>query len=242
MSDPGRFRTTHWSVVLTAGGDDPDARTALATLCTTYWYPLYAFARRRGQGPDDASDLVQGFLCDLLEKGWVKHADEQRGRFRGFLSTAFRRYAGRVHEKAHTQRRGGGITVLTFDAEEGESRYAREPQDDRTPEQVFDRRWALTIIDRALSKVRAQYVRRARGSDFEALAPHLDGTSPAPPYSETARQMQSTEGAVKVAVHRLRKRFGETLREEVGATVDTDQDVDAEIQELLTALARGKGS
>jgi RNA polymerase sigma-70 factor (ECF subfamily) len=232
----GRFRTTHWSVVLRAGGDGADARTALATLCTTYWLPLYAYARRRGHEPADARDLVQGFLCELLEKGWVKDADEDRGRFRGFLATAFRRYAGREHAKETAQKRGGGRTLLTFDAAEGEERYAREPVDDRTPEQVFDRRWALTVIDRALSHARDDYARRGRADDFAALESHLDGTSPAPPYAETAAKLGTSEGAVKVAVHRLRKRFSQHLRAEVGATLDDGADVDAEIRELLAAL------
>lgn len=237
MTDPARFRTTHWSVVLAAGGDDVQARTALATLCSTYWYPLYAFARRRGQDPDDAADLVQGFLCELLEKGWVKRADAARGRFRGFLATAFRRFMARRHEEARAQKRGGGRTLLSIDAREGEERFAREPADDRTPEQAFDRQWALTVIDRALERVRSDYVRRDRAADFDALAPFLDGSSPPPSQAAIAERLGTTPGAIKVAVHRLRKRFRDVLRAEVRETVDLDADVDAELSELLAALA-----
>ena len=223
--------------MLRAGGDGADARTALATLCSTYWIPLYAYARRRGHEPADARDLVQGFLCELLEQGWVKNADENRGRFRGFLAIAFRRYAGRERAKASTQKRGGGRALLRFDAAEGEAHYAAEPTNDRTPEQVFDRRWALTVIDRAMALARADYTRRDRAADFDVLACHLDGTSPAPPYAESANALGMSVGAVKVAVHRLRKRFSDHLRREVGATVDESADIDPEIRDLLAALA-----
>ncbi len=231
-----RFRTTHWSVVLAAGGEGADARTALATLCTTYWYALYAYARRRGHDADAAHDLVQGFLGDVIEKRTLRAADAARGRFRGFLATSFRRYCGHEHAKAVAAKRGGGHTIVSIDPAEGEARYAREPVDDRTPDQLFDRRWALLVIERALAHLREEYARRGRSADFAALEPHLDGSSPAPSYATTAAALGSTEGAVKVAVHRLRHRFREHLRAEVGSTVDDAGDVDAELRELLAAV------
>ena len=233
-----RFRTTRWSVVRDAAEDDPEAsRAALATLCEAYWQPLYAYARRRGSSPDDAADLVQGFLAALLEKGWLRDVDEARGRFRGFLATAFRRYATKEREKGRARKRGGGVAHVSLDLEHGESQYRLEPADERwTPERIFARRWALTVLQQVFDDLREEWSSASKAAVFDELAVFLGGHSPTPTHAEVAERVGMTTGAVKVAVHRLRKRYRALLREHVAATVSNDADVDDEIRSLIAAL------
>lgn len=233
----GEFAPTRWSVVVAAGGrDTAGTRAALQTLCEAYWYPLYAWARRRGNTASDAEDLTQGFFAEFLEKRWVEAADPARGRFRSFLLTAFKRHVGRVHERDAAQKRGGDRTQLSIDFADGERRYALEPSHESTPERVFERRWALTLLERVLDGLRAEAENAGKGVQFLALRGFLPGGTDARPYGEVAETLGLTEGAVKVAVHRLRGRYRERLRAEVAETVADAQEVDAELQALLAAL------
>ncbi|MCE9635654.1 MAG: sigma-70 family RNA polymerase sigma factor [Planctomycetes bacterium] len=226
-----RFATTRWSIVVAAGGSaGADAREALETLCRTYWYPLYAYARRRGANRESAEDLVQGFFAMLLERGSVAAADPQRGRFRAFLLTAFQRFNADEHDRAIALKRGGGVRVLAFDFDEGESRYCGEPSHDLTPERWFERRFALALLARTLARLEAD-----RPGDADLL-PFVGGKGDAPPYAEIAKARGTSEGAVKVSVHRLRARYRECLRAEIRETVADDADVDDEIRHLLAVL------
>jgi RNA polymerase sigma factor (sigma-70 family) len=236
-ADP-TFRTTRWSVVVAAGGAEAvAAREALATLCSTYWYPLYAFARRRGADREKAADLVQGFFAALIEKDWAGDADPERGLFRAFLLTAFKRFCAKERRRDAAERRGGGRVLLSLDFDDGESRFAAEPASDADPERAFERRWALTLLARAFERTRAEFDGAARADLFAALVPHLGGAGAARPYAEIAASLGMTEGAVKVAVHRLRARHREHVRAEIRDTVADDAAVDDEIRHLMQAVA-----
>ena len=231
------FATTHWSVVLTAGQDEsPEAAQALAALCETYWYPLYAYVRRRGYGAEDARDLTQGFFAALLEKDYVRDADRERGRFRSFLLVALKRFLSKEWAKEHAQKRGGSRKTLSLDVSDGESRYAHEPSHDWTPERVYERRWALTLLDQVMARLRQRYADDGKGELFDRLKVFLTGGSGAPSHRELAAELGMTPGAVKVAVHRLRRRYRELLRAEVAETVADPKDVRDELQLLLAAL------
>ena len=233
----GSFAPTRWSVVAAARGrDTAGTREALETLCTAYWYPLYAWARRRGHTAADAEDLAQGFFTELLEKRWVEAADPERGRFRAFLLTAFKRHVGRVRAHDAAQKRGGDRTKLSIDFGEGERRYACEPFHDLTAERVFERRWALTVLERVLEGLRREAEEAGKGVSFQVLRGFLPGGTDPSPYAEVAEALDMTEGAVKVAIHRLRTRYRDRLRAEVAETVACPDDVDVELQALLEAL------
>ena len=228
---PSSFATTRWSVVVAAGGPTgPDARAALETLCATYWYPLYAYARRRGQDRHAAEDLTQGFFARLLQRGSVAAADPQRGRFRAFLLTAFQRFAANEWERERAQKRGGDVAMLSLDFDDGESRFASEPAHDLTPEREYERRFALALLARVLARVRDE-----RPDDADLL-PYVGGTGDARPYAEIAAARGTSEGAVKVAVHRLRARYREHLRAEIRETVADDAEVDEELRHLLDVV------
>ncbi len=235
-----RFATTRWSVVLAAGSaghaqNEAESRAALESLCRAYWYPLYAYARRRGASAADAADLVQGFFAMFLERGALAAADPERGRFRGFLLTAFRRHTSTVRERAAAQKRGGGRAPLPFDMGDGESRYSLEPSDDRTPEALFERRWALVLLGRTVERLRAEGSDDAARTDL--LLPLVGGPGEARPYAEIAAATGTTEDGVKSAVRRLRERFRRILREEIAATVDSAAEVDDEIRRMIAALS-----
>ena len=242
MSDPApagnaRFATTHWSLVVSAGSDStPEGRAALESLCASYWYPLYAFARRGGSEAHAAQDLVQGFFAELLEKDWIRQADRSRGRFRTFLLAAFRHHASHEREKARALKRGGGRPVLPLDFEAGEGRYLLEPADERTPERLFERRWALTLLDEALTRLREEHERAARLDLFEALRGTLVAGGAPSSWAEVGERLGMTEGAVKVAAHRLRRRYREVLRRAIGETVADPSEVDDEIRHLMESL------
>jgi RNA polymerase sigma factor (sigma-70 family) len=218
-------------------GDGEPARAALEDLCAAYWYPLYAYLRRRGSNADEAADLVQGFFTTLIEKGYVGQADPERGRFRGFLSVALRNYVSKERAKQRTQKRGGGRIHLPLDFEDGERRYSLEPVDALTPEALYERQWALTLLDRALERL-AEGQRGstpAKAERFDALRPYLTGAGGVP-YVEVGASLGISETAVKVAVFRLRACYRDILRDEIAQTVETAAEIDDEIRRLMEAV------
>ena len=237
MSAAGGFTTTRWTMVSAAGGaSDAHSRSALTELCQIYWPPLYSYLRRRGHAREEAEDLTQGFFARLLERNDVRGADPLRGRFRGFLLTALKRYVINEHERATTVRRGGRLPMaLDFDA--AEWTYAHSLTSDDTPDRVFDRNWAALCLDRALASLRAEYHSAGKDAVADALLPFLTDSGELPSYRDVAAQLELTEGAVKVAVHRLRQRFGAILRLQITDTVLSPEDADAEMRELIRVVA-----
>lgn len=234
----GRFRTTRWSLVASASeGTSEAGRAALGELCAAYWYPLYAFQRRRGSDPHEAADMVQGFFAALLEKGYVAQADRDRGRFRSFLMTALSHFASKEWAKAKALKRGGGSVHLSLDFDDGERRYQLEPAGGVSAERLFERRWALTLIDRALERLATEHRRASpeKAERFEALRPFLGGPG-AEPYRDVGLRLGMSETAVKVAVHRLKARYRDLLREEIAQTVSSEAEIDEEIRRLMEAL------
>jgi len=232
-----QFATTQWSLVAAAGSrESGEARAALEDLCRAYWYPVYAFIRRRGHQPADATDLTQEFFARLIEKDYLDSADQQRGRFRTFLLTAVTRFLANERERAAAQKRGGGTRPLSLSVEDGETRYQLEPTDRWSPERLFDRRWALTILDQTLTKLRAEQEGAGKGSLFDVLKVYLTGETGVPTLRQSADRLDMTEGSVKVAVHRLRQKYRELLRHEIGQTVAEDGQVEDELRLLLSAL------
>ena len=236
-SAPNRFATTRWTLVLTASRDStPGSHEALSQLCELYWPPLYGYARRHGYSVEQAQDLTQGFFARFLEKRDVQAADPQRGRFRSFLLTSFKHFLANEYDREHAQKRGGAQLPITLEVETAEARYAAEPPDMLTPEALFERQWALGVIDRVLAKVRADYVKGGKEATFEALKGFLIGEKEQGGYADIARALGTTEGAIKVTVHRLRRRFRDVLRTEIAATVSDDSEIDDEIRYLIAVL------
>ena len=233
------FVTTQWSVVLTAAQPEAaQAGAALEKLCRTYWYPLYAYVRRRGHAPADAQDLTQAFFARLLERNWVGAADRERGRFRTFLLTAMNRFLADEWDRGRAQKRGGDRVHVPLQLDTAETRYGVEPADAAaTPEQSYERRWALTLLDTVLQRLRGEYERAGRGALFAGLNGSLIGGRESQPYAELAGQLNLREGAVKVAVHRLRKRYRELLRAEIAQTLTATEEVDEELRHLFSVLA-----
>lgn len=232
------FVTTHWSVVVAAGRNDTTrARDALARLCQVYWQPLYIYVRRLGHPPHDAQDLTQEFFARLLEKNYLAAADESRGRFRSFLLAAFKHFLANEWDRARAQKRGGGQVPISIDLSASETSYTFEPADTATPEKAFERRWALTLLAQVLRRLRGEYVRTGRQTLFEALKPTLTEPSQSVRYAVIAANLGISEGAVKVAVHRLRQRYREVLRSEIAETVAGPEEVEAELRNLFAALA-----
>jgi RNA polymerase sigma-70 factor (ECF subfamily) len=233
------FATTRWSLVLAAGQDAaPGARQALATLCETYWYPLYAFVRRLGKSPHDAQDSTQAFFARLLEKHYLRDADRNRGKFRSFLLAAFKHFLSHEHERANARKRGGGRAPLSLDFAAGEGRYGREPAHEATPERLYERRWALAVLDRVLARLRAEAVRAEKVQVFDRLKGFLTGEADADSYRLAGDQLGTSEGAVKVAVHRLRRRYRDVLQAEIAHTVADPHEVEDELRHLFAAVAR----
>ena len=231
-----RFSTTRWSVVLSAGRDTAGGRDSLARLCQSYWRPLYAYIRRRGYSPEDAQDLTQAFFARLMEKHWVAAADQARGRFRSFLLAALNHFLADEWDRERAQKRGSGAALLSLDLSTAEAQYAHEPIDAETPERIFERRWALTLLGQVLDRLRSEYEQDGRGALFDALHPTLTGERTAQPYRELAGTLGTSEAAVKSAVHRLRQRYRQLLREEIASTLDGDDGVDKELRHLFAVL------
>ncbi len=239
-SDPanrGHFATTRWSVVLAAGkSNSAEARDALTVLCETYWYPLYAYVRRQGYDSASAQDLTQGFFARLLEKEDLRNVSRERGRFRSFLLASLKHYLINEWDRARAEKRGGGRRHLSLDFDAAESRYRLEPADPNTPEAIYARQWALTLLDRVFEVLRQEAEDAGKASQFQHVRDFLTGAEPSGSYKQSAELLGMTEGAVKTAVHRLRRRFKERLRGEIAQTVSTEEDVDDEIRHLFEVL------
>jgi RNA polymerase sigma-70 factor (ECF subfamily) len=232
------FATTHWSLVLNARGASVEARAALSDLCQRYWPPLYVYVRRRIGDLHEARDLTQEFFARVIEKDVLARADPIRGRFRSFLLTALQHFLTNEWHKARARKRGGGRRHLTLDFDAEDARPAREPSHDETPERLFERQWALTLLDQVLARLRAEQEQAGKAERFNHLKELLMGEHPAATYALAAKTLHLNETAVRVSVHRLRKRFRELLRQEVAQTVADPADVDEEIRDLLKACAR----
>lgn len=232
-----RFRTTCWSAVLSAADSDTAlASSSLNSLCEWYWFPVYAYARRTGSGPDEAQDLAQGFFLHLIEKRDFSTASPQRGRFRSYLLASFRHYMSNQRDRAQAQKRGGGETILPLDFSDAEKRYLTEPADNRTPEKLYERRWVMALLERVLGQLRSEFEADRKLALFDAIKPVLTGEGIEKPYREVAAENAMSESAVKVFVHRLRQRYKQLLREAVADTVATPGECEDEIQFLFTAL------
>lgn len=234
----GVFATTRWSLVLAAGHhkETPDGHAALTELCETYWYPVYAFLRRKGRDAETAADVTQAFFARLLDKEVLAAVEPGRGRFRSFLLKSVQNFAANEDAAARAVRRGGGKTPVRLDVPDAEGRYLHEPGHDLTPERLFERRWALSLLDRTLSRLRQATVRGGDPKVFDRLRTFLSGPLPDDSYAAAAADLGMTEAAVKVAIHRMRKRYRELLREEIARTVESEAEIEDEINQLFAAL------
>jgi RNA polymerase sigma-70 factor (ECF subfamily) len=232
-----RFAGTRWSLVVAAADSrHPDYAAALSELCNAYWYPVYAFVRRRGIDPVNAEDLTQGFFAELLEKRSLKAVRQERGRFRSFLLAALKFHLSHERERADAQKRGGGKALIPLEVDTAEGRYRLEPEEHATPETLFERRWALVLLERVLDRLREELSESAQPERSLRLVGYLTDDSSAPGHKQVAAELGMTESAVKVAMHRLRRRFRELLREEVLQTVDSSERVEDELRHLLAVL------
>jgi len=235
LPGPSQFPATRWSLVVAAG--DPhrkEARSALVSLCESYWYPLYAYLRRRGYSSDQAQDLTQEFFVRVIEGRYLDRAEPEKGRFRAFLLTSLKFFVADEDDRRRARKRGGGM-VVPLEFSSGEERYQREPAHDETPERIYERRWALSVLDRVVEKLRNEFVQHGRPDHFERLKVFLLGQSDTP-YGALAQELNTSEGALKVAIHRLRKRYRELFRQEIADTVADPAAVESELRHLAAAL------
>jgi len=231
------FATTHWTAILSAGRSETTrGRDALANLCETYWYPLYAYVRRQGHTPHDAEDLTQGFFARLLESESLASVSPEKGKFRTFLLVALKRFLANEWHRANSQKRGGGSVRVPLQGHTAETRYSAEPLEQLTAEKLYERRWALTLLECVLARLGDEFKAAGKEQEFEKLKPYLMADKGAIPYAETAGLMGMSDGAVKVAIHRLRRRFRELFRQEVAHTVEKPEEIDEEIRHLLAAF------
>ena len=231
------FHTTHWTIVLAATGEDgTKMREALASLCATYWYPLYAFIRRQGSGPHEAEDLTQGFFCHFLERDALARVNPAAGKFRSFLLACLKNFLANERERARAQRRGGGSALLPLDTGDAETRYLLEPADPKTPEAIFERRWAFAVLERTMAELRRECSTEQKRQQLEDLEGLLPGGQPSVSRAELAAKRGVSLGAIDVAVHRLRQRFGALLREQVAKTVSSEAEVQEELRYLISVL------
>ena len=241
QSDPtsvqkDRFATTHWSIVVSAGSShSPEASRALAVLCESYWFPLYAFVRRAGYSTEDAQDLTQEFFANLLAQRLLTKADSRKGKFRSFLLAALKHFMSDQRDRRNAQKRGGSHSVISFDSLDAETRYRLEPATDLTPEKMFEKQWALSLLGQVISRLQADLAAEGKAALFEALKDTLGG-SRSTSYANIGAKLGITEGAVKVAVHRLRRRYRALLREEIAQTVADSDEIGDEIRYLLSCL------
>lgn len=231
------FATTRWSLILAAQQEGTAAsETALATLCESYWYPLYSFVRRQGYQEAEAQDFTQDFFARLLEKNDLQDVGRERGKFRSFLLASLKHFLSNARDRQQAARRGGRRQILSLDFQYAEERYRHEPSDHRTPEAEFDRQWALTLLAEVREALERQWRLAGKADQFTRLSPYLTGAPAVDSYRQAGEALGMSEGAVKVAVHRLRQRFGQLLRETIAQTVGTDEEVEAEVQQLFEAL------
>jgi DNA-directed RNA polymerase specialized sigma24 family protein len=232
------FVTTRWTVVLSAGRkSSPQSDRALGELCQTYWYPLYAYVRGRGNTKEDAEDLVQAFFARFLEKNYLEGLSAERGKFRAFLLASFKHFLANEWDKATRQKRGGGAQHLSLDWQEADKRFHLEPVDSASPDRIFDREWALALLERVIGFLKDECDRDGKAQLFEQARGYLMVSAEAIPYPEAAVRLGMDEGAVRVAVHRLRKRYRELLRAEVAQTLTDPQQISEELRSLQAALA-----
>jgi RNA polymerase sigma-70 factor (ECF subfamily) len=236
-AEPREFTSTHWSVVLRAGDSQaPESADALEKLCRAYWYPLYAYVRCRGRGPEEARDLTQEFFARLLEKKWLLQADPNRGKFRTFLLSAMANFLANEWRASQTLKRGGGSEPIALDGLEAEERFVLEPRDNASPDAVYERRWALTLIGRAQDRLRDEQAAAGESARYAALEPTLAGERIQEGYRELAERFGVAEATVKSWVLRLRRRLRQLLLEEIVQTLEDGQDPELELRELLAAL------
>jgi RNA polymerase sigma-70 factor (ECF subfamily) len=234
------FVTTRWSVVLAARDPaSPDSARALETLCRAYWYPLYAFVRGSGHSPHDAQDLTQSFFAVLLAKDYLRVVTPEKGRFRTFLRMAIKRYLMNEWDKQRSQKRGGGAATVAFDTTLAEQRFQEERSDALGPDAIYDRRWALTLLDEAMARLEQEYATAGKTAEFQQLKPHLTAGRGEIPYAAIAAACATTEGAARVAIHRLRKQFRETFRAVIADTVATPAEAEEELRHVLEILSNG---
>ena len=232
-----RVATTQWSEVLAArDGSETEAREALETLCQTYWQPLYAYIRHQGYGPEESRDLTQAYFAELLEKDFLADVDPSKGRFRSYLLATLRHFLSHERDRDRALKRGGGTRTLSLDVETGEERYSIQATEAMTPVDVFEHRWAMTVLDRAMQNLGAESTEAGNGQQFESLKQYLTSADPQVPYGEAAQDLGMSEGAIRTAVHRLRKRYGQALRAEIAQTVANPADTDEEVRHLLAVV------
>jgi RNA polymerase sigma factor (sigma-70 family) len=219
------------------GTDSPQAHQALETLCRNYWYPLYAYVRRQGHSAHDAQDLTQAFFARLLEKNYLADVQREKGRFRSFLLASLKHFLANEWDREQALKRGGGKRLIALDEDSAESRYKLEPKDEVSADKIYERRWALTLLDQVLAKLRGEFERDGKLEQFETLKQYLSAGRTSVSYAQAADKLGMNEGAIKVAVHRLRKRYRELLRAEIAQTVATASEVEAEIRYLFAALS-----
>jgi len=244
-----RFATTHWSMVVSAAGQcgrggvgrAPEAGRALATLCENYWFPLYAFVRRAGYSAEDSQDLTQEFFTAILAKNYLAVADPERGKFRTFLLGAIKHFLANERRRQGARKRGGCQSTISLDFDCGENRYRQiEPADNSTPERLYEKRWALALLDLVFQRLREEFQAAGKLPVFDRLKPFLVMRPKEMPYRAVAEELAMTEGAVKVAVHRMRRRYRDLLKEEIAQTVTGPETLEDELRELLAALSSGK--
>jgi RNA polymerase sigma-70 factor (ECF subfamily) len=233
------FHTTHWSVVLLAGQEEPqEAAAALERLCRTYWYPLYAYARRQGHSPEDGQDLTQQFFAGFLEKKYFGLADPDRGRFRCFLLASFKHFLANQYNRSRTTKRGGQFAFVSWDETEGETHYRNEPASELSPDRLYEQTWALTLLKKVIGGLQQEYIAAGKSNIFEALQVFLSGEKSEITYAELGAKLQMSEAAMKMAVMRLRRRYGELLRAEIAHTLSGHTTVEDELRHLRAALSR----
>ena len=232
------FAATRWSMVLLAGqSHSPEAASALEKLCRAYWYPLYAFVRRTGRSEHEAQDLTQEFFYRLIEKRTLRAADQTKGKFRSFLISSMKNFLANEWDRAQAQKRGGGQTHFSLDAETAEERYKLEPAHFETPEKLYEQSWAQSVLEQVFARLRAESEASGKSRRFEELKPFLTAEPDASSYAAVGARLGISESAVKSAVHRLRQRFGELLRDEIGQTVADPREIDQEIRHLAGVLS-----
>lgn len=233
------FATTHWTAVITAGrgGGSREAKVALEELCRTYWFPLYVYVRRQTSNREDAEDLTQAFFARFLEKNYLEKLTAQKGKFRAFLLAALKHFLANEWDRANRQKRGGGLTTLSLDWQDADARYQIEPADNLSPDKLYDRAWAVTLLEQVLARLREENAAPDQARLFDQSRPFLMVGTSAIPYAEAAAQLSLSEGAVRVAVHRLRRRYRELLREQIGQTLSDPAQVPEEMKTLFSAFA-----